>query len=39
MRAVGAFVEMPAQAGDEIGREPAVLIVEELIANIVAVHV
>ena len=39
MRAVGAAVEMSAQGGHETGREPAVLIVEELIAHIVAVHV
>ena len=37
-RAVGALVEMPAQGGHEIGGEAAVLIFEQLVARIGAVH-
>jgi hypothetical protein len=38
VRAVGALVEIVAQGGHEIGGEEAVLIVEELITSIGAVH-
>ena len=38
MRALGAAVEVPAQPGDEIGREPALLELEELIAHVMAIH-
>jgi len=38
VRAAGALVEMAAQGGHELGGEAAVLIVEELITSIGAVH-
>jgi hypothetical protein len=38
VRAVGAIVEMAAQGGRQIRSEAAVLIVEELVAGIGAIH-